>query len=236
MKNKNMKNKIIEIFVTGTDTDVGKTVVSAGILAHANKLGLSTIGFKPISAGCDVSEAGLRNNDALALMDTASIDCDYDLVNPIAYQAPIAPHIAAKHNNEIIDLTKINQSYQSLLAKQPDLLLTEGAGGWQLPITNTSYFSTWVADKKLDVVLVVGIKLGCLNHAVLTAQAIEASRANLVGWVANSLSADIANYDEMVITLKEALGKPLLGEVPYFSSQENQTPELYLDLTSILKK
>ena len=236
MEDMNTQKKTIELFVTGTDTDVGKTVVSAGILANANYHGFTTVGFKPISAGCEVTAAGLRNEDAVALQRKASIDCEYDLVNPIAYQAPIAPHIAAKHHNETIDLEKVDQSYALLLAKQPELLLTEGAGGWQLPIEDTRYFSEWVAKKQLDVVLVVGIKLGCLNHAVLTAQAIAASGANLVGWVANSLSSDIANYDEMVATLKQVLVKPLLGEIPYFSSTEQQTPELHLDLSSILKK
>lgn len=230
------EQKTITLFVTGTDTDVGKTVVSAGILANANQQGFSTVGFKPISAGCEDTSAGLRNEDAMILKNTASIDCDYDLINPIAYQAPIAPHIAAKHNNETIDLVRVDQSYTQLLAKQPELLLVEGAGGWQLPITDKHYFSQWVSEKQLDVILVVGIKLGCLNHALLTAQAIAASNANLIGWVANSLTADIANYTDMVDTLSVALEKPLLGEIPYFAKGEAQTPELYLDLSSILKK
>ncbi|PKH06582.1 dethiobiotin synthase [Moritella sp. Urea-trap-13] len=231
-----------KVFITGTDTDVGKTVVSCAVLDYANKLGLKTVGLKPISAGCELTPGGLRNEDAVLLQQHASYKLDYKIVNPIAYQAPIAPHIAAHNNGESIDLALVDDS----LAQLPDdidFAVIEGAGGWHLPISmnknnadNSNLFSSWVAENKLDVILVVGVKLGCLNHAILSAQAIAHSGANLVGWIANSPTTDIANYDGMIATLSMELSAPLMGEMPYFSSIEdkNENSADYLDLTSYL--
>jgi dethiobiotin synthetase len=224
------------VFITGTDTDVGKTVISTAILDYANVRGLTTIGFKPIAAGCEQTTMGLRNADALLLQQHASCKLAYDRVNPIAYADPIAPHIAAQLQGSNIDLGKVDSTFKMLQSEEADLVVIEGAGGWHLPITSQRYFSAWVADNKLDVILVVGIKLGCLNHAILTALAIQSSGANLVGWVANSLSADILHYDAMVSTLKEALQAPLLGQMPYFTSMKDKNSGLadYLDLSSFL--
>lgn len=251
-----------KIFITGTDTDVGKTVISTAILDNVNNLGLTTAGFKPISAGCELTPDGLRNEDALLLQQHASQQLDYDIVNPIAYQEPIAPHIAAQKQGESIDLTAIDYALANI-PNNTDVVIIEGAGGWHLPIAinnnntvhsqkkntidhrnscginnldNGHYFSAWVAENDLDVILVVGVKLGCLNHAILTAQAIMHSGVNLIGWVANSLSADIANYDEMITTLTAVLPAPLIGKMPYFSSIEdkNENSANYLDLTSYL--
>ncbi|QFI37755.1 dethiobiotin synthase [Moritella marina ATCC 15381] len=231
-----------KVFITGTDTDVGKTVVSCAVLDYANKLGLKTVGLKPISAGCEITPEGLRNEDAVLLQQHASQLLDYQVVNPIAYQAAIAPHIAAHNQGESIDLALVDES----LAKLPDdidFAVIEGAGGWHLPISmnknnsdNSNLFSSWVAENNLDVILVVGVKLGCLNHAILSAQAITHSGANLIGWVANRPTTDIANYDDMIATLRGALAVPLMGEMPYFSSIEdkNNNSANYLDLTSYL--
>ena len=230
------------VFITGTDTDVGKTVVSCAILDHVNNLGYKTVGLKPISAGCDATPLGLRNEDAVLLQQHASQQLDYDIVNPIAYQAPIAPHIAAHNKGETIDLSLVDKSL-ALVPSDVEITVIEGAGGWHLPISmhrnnidNSNLFSFWVAENKLDVILVVGVKLGCLNHAILSAQAIVHSGANLVGWIANSPSTDIANYDDMIATLTAALDVPLMGEMPYFSSIEdkNKNSAKYLDLTSYL--
>ncbi|GIC77477.1 dethiobiotin synthase [Moritella sp. F3] len=231
-----------KVFITGTDTDVGKTVVSCAVLDYANKLGLKTVGLKPISAGCELTSVGLRNEDAVLLQQHASQLLDYKIVNPIAYQAPIAPHIAAHNQGESIDLALVNKSL-SLVPDDIEITVIEGAGGWHLPISmnrnntdNSHLFSSWVAENELDVILVVGIKLGCLNHAILSAQAIAHSGANLIGWIANSPTTDIANYDDMIATLKVALAAPLMGEMPYFSSIEdkNKNSANYLDLTSYL--
>jgi len=230
-----MTNHRKKVFITGTDTDVGKTVISCAILEYANNLGFKTVGLKPISAGCELTSVGLRNEDALLLQQHASYNLDYDIINPIAYQEPIAPHIAAQKKGEFIDLTLVDTA----LTKVPDdidFTVIEGAGGWHLPVDSSYYFSSWVAENKLDVILVVGVKLGCLNHAILSAQAIQHSGANFVGWVANSLTADIANYDEMIETLTVALPAPLMGKMPYLSSIEDKQEKSanYLDLTSYL--
>ncbi|QUM76375.1 dethiobiotin synthase [Moritella sp. 24] len=230
-----MTNNIKKVFITGTDTDVGKTVISTALIDNANSRGLKTVGFKPISAGCELTPLGLRNEDALLLQQHASKKVDYQLVNPIAYQAPIAPHIAAEQQGELIDLGVIDSTLAKI-TDNVDLVVIEGAGGWHLPIDKRNYFSSWVAENQLDVILVVGVKLGCLNHAILSAQAIQHSGANLVGWVANSLTADIANYDAMIETLLVALPAPLMGKMPYFVSIEdkNENSANYLDLTSYL--
>lgn len=227
-----------QLFITGTDTDVGKTLISAAILYRCKQLGLSTVGFKPIASGCQQTTNGLRNSDALALQSNSSIPIEYNLVNPISFEDPIAPHIAADRLGKKIDLDVIDNAYSSLLSKNPDLLLTEGAGGWHLPITATEYFSSWVSNKQQDVVLVVGIKLGCLNHALLTEKAIQDSDAKFVGWVANSLSENIANYDEMVETLTVAFGMPPLAEVPFYQNSDKQIENAAacFNLASILEK
>lgn len=237
-----MTTHLKKVFITGTDTDVGKTVVSCAVLDYVNKLGLKTVGLKPISAGCELTHAGLRNEDALLLQQHASHQLAYQVVNPIAYQAAIAPHIAAYKRGETIDLTLVDAALNQV-PDDIDVVVIEGAGGWHLPISmhknNTGHahlFSSWVAENKLDVILVVGIKLGCLNHAILSAQAIVHSGANLVGWIANSISADIANYAEMIETLTAVLSAPLMGQMPYFATieQQNENAANYLDLTSYL--
>ncbi|MFT5806434.1 MAG: dethiobiotin synthetase [Moritella dasanensis] len=236
-----------KVFITGTDTDVGKTVVSCAVLDYANKLGFKTVGLKPISAGCELTSEGLRNEDALLLQQHASHLLAYEIVNPIAYQAPIAPHIAAHKSGEFIDLALVDAALTQV-PDDIDFAVIEGAGGWHLPIgmnknsmnknnsDNSHLFSSWVAEKQLDVILVVGVKLGCLNHAILSAQAIIHSGANLVGWIANSPTIDIANYTEMIETLTMALSAPLMGEIPYFASIEDKDENSanYLDLTSYL--
>jgi len=230
-----MINHSKKVFITGTDTDVGKTVISCAILEYANNLGFKTVGLKPISAGCELTSAGLRNEDALLLQQHASHYLDYDIINPIAYQEPSAPHIAAQKKGEFIDLALVDSALDRV-PEDIDFTVIEGAGGWYLPIDKSHYFSSWVAENKLDVILVVGIKLGCLNHAILSAQAIQHSGANLIGWIANSLTGEIANYDEMIDTLMVALPAPLMGKMPYLSSIEDkqEKPANYLDLTSYL--
>lgn len=224
-----------QVFITGTDTDVGKTVISKGILLSAKQQGLRSVGFKPISAGCELTSEGLRNEDALILQANSSMQLGYDLINPIAYQAAIAPHIAAQHRGESIDMAVITDTYRQLTALQPELLLIEGAGGWHLPVNDEYYLSDWVKQHNIPVIMVVGMKLGCLNHAVLTANAIVAAGVQLVGWVANCTTAEVANYSDMIVTLKRLLPGELLAEVPYCDSVEKEDFNQYFDLTSFLK-
>lgn len=225
-------------FVTGTDTDVGKTVVASALLQHFNRQGLSTIGFKPIAAGCDETADGLRNEDALNLMQQSSVSLSsslssslsYDEINPFAFAPPIAPHIAAKLVNQTITMEALNQAYQRITAYNSDVTVVEGAGGWCLPINDNEFLYQWVAEQKLAVILVVGIKLGCLNHALLTQAFIQSQGLNIVGWVANIISPQMLHIDENVETLKQQLNAPLLATVPYLSSTDLSQLDIRFEL------
>lgn len=204
------------IFITGTDTDAGKTVASALILKELNKMHHSTIALKPISAGCEMTVNGLRNQDALTLQDAANIELDYELVNPIAFEPPIAPHIAASKVGVSIDLNDLQTCLDNAKKHQASCILIEGAGGWRLPLNNKGlFFSDFAIHNQMQVVLVVGMKLGCLNHAVLTHQAILRDGLTCVGWVANQLSDDMLEYEENKHSLSQLLSSPLLAEIPF---------------------
>ena len=200
-------------FITGTDTDVGKTICCKALLQAANKQNLSTLAYKPIAAGCEITEAGLRNEDALILQQNSSVAVPYQAVNPIAFELPIAPHIAADLTNKPIDIDLISQGLRNLQQKSADLLIVEGAGGWRLPINNKQMLSEWVVEQKLPVILVVGMKLGCLNHAVLTYETIINDGLNVVGWIANQIQPDMPYYQENLQLLTEKIAAPKIAEI-----------------------
>ena len=209
------------VFVTGTDTDAGKTFVSVLLLKALNRLNYQTIGFKPIAAGCERRNGMLENADALALQSAASVELPYDKVNPISFEPPIAPHIAAQLCGETLSLERISRGFSALKEQQADFLLVEGAGGWRLPLSlpsdceNAVYLSDWVAQQKIPVILVVGMKLGCLNHALLSYEQIKRDGLEIVGWVANQMQNDMLHYQENLATLKAAISEPMLAEVKY---------------------
>lgn len=204
------------IFITGTDTDVGKTFVSCLILRAINALGLKAFGLKPVASGCEENNVGeLINQDALLLQRTASIKKTYEIINPISFKTPIAPHIAANANN--IKLTKqiVCQAIISSIQNHADINLIEGVGGWAVPLNNIELFSEVVIELKIPVILVVGIKLGCLNHALLTYHNIVASGGALIGWIANCLDPDTLSIKENIETLQNWIDAPCLGVVPH---------------------
>lgn len=214
-----------KLFITGTDTDVGKTFVSKLLLDEFNRLGSSTLGFKPISAGCEQSADGLRNEDALILQAASSVSPLYQHVNPIAFLPPIAPHIAAIEANVEISLIDLQRHYEKAQEYQSDYLLVEGAGGWRLPLNDKGqYLSDFVIQNQMPVVLVVGMRLGCLNHALLTLQAIEHDQLECVGWIANQLSPNMPYYAQNLHTLQSLIATPMLAEVPY--ATDHQAAEL----------
>lgn len=220
----------VTYFVTGTDTDVGKTICSKALLQAANQQGLRTLAYKPIAAGCAETLTGLRNEDALILQQVSSIKVDYEMVNPIAFKAAIAPHIAADMHDKVIDLDIIDQGLMALQQQKPQFLLVEGAGGWHLPINQRALFSHWVVQQKMPVILVVGIKLGCLNHALLTVESIQNSGLPIAGWIANHLTADMPCAKENITTLKQFINGPLLGEVPYLNNINEQDLSPYINV------
>lgn len=215
-------------FVTGTDTDVGKTVCTNALLQAANKQNKSTLAYKPIAAGCSQTKQGLRNEDALILQQSSSVKVAYDAVNPIAYKLAIAPHIAAFENKSRINLTTIDQGLTFLQQQQAQLLLVEGAGGWHLPINNTQLFSEWVIKKQLPVIVVVGLKLGCINHALLTTQSIQQSGLTIAGWIANHLQDNMPYAAQNIDTLKNYIKAPLLAEIPFLKNIEQQDLSQYI--------
>nr|WP_042042938.1 dethiobiotin synthase [Aeromonas rivuli] len=218
-------------FITGTDTDVGKTLVSRALLQAASAQGRSCVGYKPISAGCEPTPQGLRNRDALQLQQAASLSLPYEWVNPFAYAPPIAPHIAAAQVGQPIVEAELTAGLRRLENNGAELVLVEGAGGWHLPLNAQRLLSDWVSDLRLPVVLVVGAKLGCLNHALLTLAAIEQAGLLLAGWVMNRLPCGMSCYEENLATLRQRLPAPLLGEIPILSEPDSANVQEYLDIS-----
>lgn len=192
-------------FITGTDTEVGKTWVSCRLLERAREAGLSCYGLKPIAAGCEDTDEGLRNEDAVNLMASSSMTLPYDLVNPVALKAAIAPHIAALQEGRRISLSQLAGYVRGALSSHPaDLVLVEGAGGWRVPLNDQEMLSALAVELNLPVIQVVGMKLGCISHALLTAEAIQADGLRYTGTVANCFG-DMEVREENLITLRQHL-------------------------------
>lgn len=209
-----------QYFITGTDTEVGKTYVTCHLLNAAAKGNKTSLGYKPISAGCEQVNSEWVNEDAAEIQQASSVKLPISKINPIAFLPPIAPHIAAKEAGVELTSAAIIAGLVCLRQENPDLLLMEGAGGWRLPLTNSLFLSDVVSELKMDVILVVGMKLGCLNHALLTAQAIINDGLNIVGWVANDITGCMSRYAENLATLEYAMPAPLLLEIPYSSAPD----------------
>jgi len=199
-------------FITGTDTGVGKTLVAASLLRLAHARGLSTLGLKPVAAGCEPSNGQWMNDDARLLMEASSMAVDYAAVNPVALREAMAPHIAAEREGREILCAELVDQYKSLV-DQADFTVIEGAGGWQVPLNDTETMANLAAQLNYPVIMVVGIRLGCINHALLTAAAIRQSGLHLAGWVANHIDADMPVADENVRTLERRLDAPLTGRI-----------------------
>lgn len=202
-------------FITGTDTDAGKTTVAAGLLHAARCAGLSTAAVKPVASGCEPTAAGLRNADALALLAECSLPLDYAQVNPQAFLPAIAPHLAAREAGVVLDAAQLAGQVRGVLALQADFTLVEGAGGWRVPLSDEQMLSDLPKALGLPVILVVGVRLGCINHALLSAEAIRADGLILAGWVANVIAPETSRLEENLATLARLLPAPCLGQVPH---------------------
>lgn len=207
-------------FIAGTDTDVGKTFVTQGLLMAAKQAGISCLGYKPVSAGCQSTPEGLRNDDALILQQYSSLPVSYEQVNPVAFADPVAPHLAAKRQSLSIDLNTIQAGFSQLENMNPQLILVEGAGGWRLPINNEQFLSDFVVQQNMPVILVVGVKLGCLNHTLLTLEAIARDGLKLAGWIANQVDPDMLYLEENINDLKQRIAAPCLGVIPRLEKAE----------------
>lgn len=202
-------------FITGTDTEVGKTTVTCAILESASSLGFTTLGIKPVASGCQLTPDGLRNSDALALQRASSIQLPYEQVNPVALLDSIAPDIAAKRMDVSLSRQALVRRCEKSLSYRADLTLIEGVGGWHVPLNKQETMADFVKALQLPVIMVVGMRLGCLNHAILTMQAIKAAGLACFGWVANCLDPSMHAMDENIATLKHWLQAPLLTSVNY---------------------
>lgn len=197
-------------FVTGTDTGVGKTTVSCALLRAFAAQGKKAVGMKPVVAG---SENG-RWHDVEQLIAASNINAAREHINPYAFDPPVSPHIAAQQASVEIDLTVIQRAYQAL-SSQADVVIVEGAGGFLVPVNQTQNGADLARALNLPVILVVGMRLGCLNHALLTVQAIRAAGLTLAGWVANCIDPQMQVLEENIATLEQRLESPLLGVVAF---------------------
>lgn len=217
-------------FITGTDTEVGKTIASGALLQAAQNAGYRCAGYKPVASGSLQTPEGVRNEDALHLQANSAIPLSYDEVNPLAFVEPTSPHIVSAEEQRPIAFATLSRGLAALETKA-DWVLVEGAGGWFTPLTATQTFADWVREEQLPVILVVGIKLGCINHAMLTAQAIAQAGLTLAGWIANDVQPAGRWHHAYLATLQHYLPAPLLGEIPYVSSPREEPLGKYLDIT-----
>jgi dethiobiotin synthetase len=197
-------------FVTGTDTGVGKTRIATALCVAFGASGDRVAAMKPVASGSTRTPHGLRNDDATALLAAMNVRAGYAEVNPYAFEPAIAPHLAAAEAGRCIDFEVLDRCYERLCL-QSDTMLVEGAGGWLAPLDATRTFADLAARWQLGVILVVGLRLGCLNHALLTAESIERRGLRLCGWVGNSVDAHFERRDENIATLRARLRAPCLG-------------------------
>jgi len=204
-------------FITGTDTNVGKTWATVALMHYFKGQGKSVIGLKPVASGCYVKDQVLVNADALLLREHATVKLDYRLINPYAYELPASPHIAGKDNP--VDFDHILKSFE-FIKDLAQVIVIEGAGGWYSPLSTLQDNSDLAKVLGLPVILVIAIKLGCINHAKLTYQAINKCGTRCAGWVAVCSQPDLLCADEILSTLKKMLDAQLLGILPY-----SETPD-----------
>ena len=201
-------------FITGTDTECGKTEITLALMQKLQSTGYSVLGMKPVASGAVPTADGLRNDDARRILRQASIPLQYDLVNPFAFEPPIAPHVAAEQAGMDIRFGRILESLREL-SNRADLVVVEGVGGWRVPLGNDGAVSDLARAMNLPVVLVVGMKLGCINHALLTAESILSGGFKMTGWVANVVHPEMLEQEANIATLKREITAPCLGVVPY---------------------
>jgi dethiobiotin synthetase len=210
------------VFVAGTDTGVGKTLVAASLLAAIANAGRRAVGMKPVASGCRETPDGPRNEDAQLLITHSSGGADYAQVNTYALPEPVAPHLAAARAGVEIQLGPIRAAHAALAASA-DFLVVEGVGGWAVPLSPTLMQSDLVRALKLPVVLVVGLRLGCINHALLSTRAIAGDGCELIGWIGSQIDPAMACIEENLATLRERLRAPCLGVLPHAPAPDPRT-------------
>lgn len=223
------------VFVTGTDTDAGKTVSAVAILQSLYQRGFSCLASKPIAAGAEATAQGLRNADALMLQQAAGAQQAYTQVNPFCFAAPIAPHIAAAQVGHRLLAQDVCTALAELQQQRADWLVIEGAGGWLLPLNQHETMADVVEQLQIPIIVVVGLKLGCLNHALLTVTDIERRGLKLAGWIGNQLSPEPMPFQADNIALLTAkINAPCLGILPHRAAWQRGMAD-YLDISQLLQ-
>ncbi|WP_075185045.1 dethiobiotin synthase [Teredinibacter haidensis] len=225
-------------FVTGTDTDAGKTLVAAALLEKAREQGKQTLGLKPLAAGGIETDEGLCNEDALLLQQVSTLKLGYQQINPVLLGEPMAPHIAAMREGKRLSVDTLLGYTRGAMMSRPggvkaDFCVIEGAGGWRVPLSPGQTTADLAKELGLPVILVVGMKLGCLNHALLTAEAICRDGLTIAGWVATVIDPKMAVVDENLNTLKHLLPFPHLGFIPRLELATAAAAAEYLDLSPL---
>lgn len=200
-------------FITGTDTEIGKTYSSVSLIQHLVNCGQKIAALKPVASGCEKTAEGFRNSDALQLSQAANVALPYDKVNRYAFEPAIAPHIAAKQSGIKIELNKIHHDL-CCAQSHADMVVVEAAGGWLVPLNDTQSISNLAQLLSLPVILVVGIRLGCINHALLTLNNIEQSGVTIAGWVANRIDEHTQHADEQIASIKARTPIPCIADIP----------------------
>ena len=206
------------LFITGTDTGVGKTHVSVSLVKALVQHGLKVAVMKPIASGSDRTPQGLRNEDATALREASNVDVPYATLNPYCFEPAISPHIAAEEAGVDVDIDIIKHNFEVLRGKA-DFTVVEGAGGWYAPISKAQSMADLPKALNIPAILVVGVRLGCLNHARLSKEAIEAKGVEFAGWVANSVDPQLERHAENLATLERILGRPPVAVFPFASDE-----------------
>ena len=223
------------VFITGTDTCIGKTRVSTALLRALVSDGVAGLGMKPVASGCLQTDDGLRNDDALALLECGYQPMAYADINPWALSEPIAPHTAAELAGTTITLDRIETAYRRLRA-DADTVVVEGVGGWAVPLSETVMQAAIPQQLNLPVILVVGLRLGCLNHALLSARAIVDDGCTLLGWIGNRIDPSMAAVDANIATLNQQLPAPCLGILDHDGSESAETKVLLAALVTLRSK
>lgn len=221
-------------FVTGIDTEIGKTFTTVALLSAAREQGKKVLGLKPVAAGAEQTVDGLRNEDALSLIDASNVSLPYEQVNPVCLPQPISPHLSARYSGQSIGVASLLQSCRAGLNTNSDLTLVEGAGGWRVPLNDEETLADFAKVLSLPVILVVGLRLGCLNHACLTAEAILADGLSLAGWVANTIDADMSAHDDNIEYLKQKIEAPMLGHIPFCHGEQRNNTSQFVDINKLM--
>ena len=220
-------------FITGTDTNIGKTAITCSLIAKCIEEGFRAGGMKPVAAGCHIENGYMISDDVKKIIEVSNVDLNIKEINPYSFELPIAPHICFKSSE--IDIHLIKKYLQSFENKM-DYLFIEGVGGYAVPLTETFTTADLVGNLDIPVILVVGMKLGCINHTLLTVESILNKKQQLCGWVANRIDRDMQAYEENFSFLKEKIKAPCLGEVPYFKDFDPYKASKFINLNKLNDK